>query len=348
MALTNAKRKLDESSHNNESYKQPRKWRHSDHAPLSSISNQVAKQPGNRHARVDKATKPKQAFEYNSDSSADEVPVAILSEVGTRKGIDQKQKVSRSKATSLDHSDVSAADSTRVDRSITSEVLPSATLGRYSEDAVSEGEGIGAGMDVEDDEDKEEVEYDDEDDPTSALSSEGSPASPSDASTNSDTESDPDTTEQKELHKADNPTAFASSMAGILSYKLTTTQRSNPILARSAAAKEAHSTLLDQKLEKKAKAEMKKEERRHEGAGDPLLVVVEGQEVVANQQHEKELRKMAQRGVVKMFNAFNSVRERALEAQRMGGSKAKKEERATEMSKEGWLEFVGQGGKGKV
>ena len=338
MALTNAKRKLDEASHSNGSYKQPRKRRHSDHAPLSSISNQAAKQPGNRHTRaVDKATKPKQAFDSISDSSADEGPAAKSSKAGTRKAIEKKQKVSSSKSISLDDSDVSTAELIAVDKNVTSKVPLLAPSSTSSEDAGSEG-------DDDDDDDEQEVEYDDEANPTSTLSSDTSPEPPSDASTDSETDPHPDDTEKKEPHKADNPSAFATSMAGILNYKLTTTQRSHPILARSAAAKEADATLLDQKLEKKAKAEMKKKEiHGDEGAEDPLLA-----EVVANQQREKELRKMAQRGVVKMFNAFNSVRERALEAQGMGGSRAKKEEKATEMSKEGWLEFVGQGGKGKV
>ena len=125
MALTNAKRKLDEGSHNNGSYKQPRKRRHSDHAPLSSISNQVAKQPGNRHARgVDKVTKPKQAIDKVSESSTDEVPGVKTSKPGVRKAIDWKQKISSSKSTSLDDSDVSTAEPTEVDTNVSSEVLP--------------------------------------------------------------------------------------------------------------------------------------------------------------------------------------------------------------------------------
>ena len=144
MALTNAKRKLDEASHSNGSYKQPRKRRHSDHAPLSSISSQVAKQPGNRHPRtVDKATKQKQAFDSASDSSIDEVPAAKSSKAGARKAIAPKQKLSSFKSTSLDDSDVSAAEPTEVDINVTSEVLPFAPSSSSSEDAVSEGEGAG-------------------------------------------------------------------------------------------------------------------------------------------------------------------------------------------------------------
>ena len=211
-------------------------------------------------------------------------------------------------------------------------------------------------------EDKSEPEEDDEyeEDEEDHDDSNDSETNPSEDETeqneptDSDTESHPETSsKKKEVSKADNPTAFASSMAGILGYKLTRTQRANPILARSADAKEADETLLDRKLEKKAKAELRRKEKKLNTKGgqsidddddDPSA----NQKIVANQQREKELRKMAQKGVVKMFNAFASVREKTAEAKGVVGSRAKKEEKVTEMSKEGWLEYIGQGGKGKV
>lgn len=203
-------------------------------------------------------------------------------------------------------------------------------------------------------------------DPDSATSSDSSMEWASDAVSDSDGEPHPDK-KKKEIVKADDPNAFAASMHGILGYKLTRTQRENPILARSADAKEADETLLDLKLEKKAKAEMRREkvekggqgrqtggmlrEIHGKGAGDMVDSTlwnsdVEGMgSVSAYQRHEKELRKMAQRGVVKMFNAFAHVSEKAIEAQGMVGSKAKKEEKVTKMTKEGWLEHIGLGGK---
>ena len=184
MALTNAKRKLDEGSHSNESYKQSRKRRHSDHAPSSAISNHAPKQPGNRHVRgVDKATQPKQAFDNTSDSSADDVPAVKDSKAGTRKAIDRKQRVSSSKSTSRNDSDVSTAEPTDVAKNVTSKVPLLASSSPPSEDAVSEGEAVGiVGDDDNDDDDEEELEYDDEDDPTSAPSSPSSPEPTSDAS----------------------------------------------------------------------------------------------------------------------------------------------------------------------
>ena len=188
------------------------------------------------------------------------------------------------------------------------------------------------------------------------------------ADSGSDAEPLPDR-QKKNTLKSDDPDAFASSMSKILGYKLSRTQRANPILARSADAKAADEALADMKLEKKARAEMKREKLEKagleprignlsrgvhgEGAGDvsaPGNRIKESEDVStvsAYYQHEKELRKTAQRGVVKMFNAFAHVREKAAETQGPLGSKAGKE-KATEMSKEGWLEFVGQGGKDKV
>lgn len=315
---------------------------------------------------VKKATKSKQASGKASDSFTDKVPIVKPSKIGTSKEV--SPKVSSSQSSSLDEGNGPTAEPTDVGIDATSEAALLAPSNPPSEEALGEQEGSqnGGENDEEEVEDYDDDEGNDESEPGSGSSSDSSIESASDATGDSDGEPHPDK-KKKETLKADNPSAFASSMAGILGYKLTRTQRANPILARSADAKEADETLLDMKLEKKAKAEMRKEkfkkggdpkkrskEVHGDGAQDLVRNVLgideplEPQQVFAYQQHEKELRKMAQKGVVKMFNAFTSVRERAMEAQRLGGSRAKKEEKATEMSKEGWLEYVGQGGKGKV
>lgn len=315
---------------------------------------------------VKKATKPNKASGKASDSFTDKVPIVKPSKIETSKEV--SPKVSSSESSSLDEGNGPTADPTDVGLDATSEAALLAPSSPPSEEALGEQEGSqnGEENDEEEVEDYDDDEGNDESEPGSGSSSDSSIESASDATGDSDGEPHPDN-KKKETLKADNPSAFASSMAGILGYKLTRTQRANPILARSADAKEADETLLDMKLEKKAKAEMRKEkvkkggdpnkkskEVHGDGAQDLVRNVLgideplEPQQVFAYQQHEKELRKMAQKGVVKMFNAFTSVRERAMEAQGLGGSRAKKEEKATEMSKEGWLEYVGQGGKGKV
>ena len=351
MALTNTKRRLNESSLDNESYDKAPKRHHSDRVSLSSsVSHRAAKQPGNRNTHtLDKATKPKPASDKTSDSAVNKSPAFKTLKATTRKKADREQKAFSPEPSLLDESNVSIANPTDVGTPATSKVALPAPSSPPSEKALGEGEGSEneEKYDDEEDDDDDDNKDEDEDATTSPPSSDSSMESNSDVSIHSDDEPRPDT-KKKEPFKADNPTAFASSMAGILGYKLTRTQRQNPILARSATAKEADETLLDKKLEKKAKAEMKKEkekEKETHGGGDAL---VEGQGIFAmDQQEEKELRKMAQRGVIKMFNAFNSVREKAAEAQRLGGTRAKREEKATEMSKEGWLEYIGQGAKGK-
>lgn len=64
------------------------------------------------------------------------------------------------------------------------------------------------------------------------------------------------------------------------------------------------------------------------------------------QEEEKRLRKTAQRGVVKLFNAVRASQVKAEEARAKGGTRGRKEERVEEMSKLGFLEMVAAGGGG--
>lgn len=335
--------------------------------------------------------KQQQASDKASHSSADPASTVRSAKAGPSKKTAQKQ-VSSSGISSSDEGDIFIADPVSADADTISNVALVAASISALEEASGEGyesEEEEDGFDEEDDEDEEDEDEEDEDededeedeaepklldkkiqaqrlkkkapleknsqssDPESDTSSTG-PASHAVHDSNSTTHpSKP----KKEPIKADDPHAFASSMSAILTSNLTRTQRLNPILARSADAKEADAALLDRKLEKRARAEMKRE-KGDKGGWQPDVIF--GERVVgadaegvmgpgaAYQQRERELRKMAQRGVVKMFNAFAHVREKAGEVKEVGGSRAKREERATEMSKEGWLEYVGLGGKGKV
>ena len=255
---------------------------------------------------------------------------------------------------------------------------------------------------------------------------------------------------KKEIFKVDDPSVFATSMSNILGLRLTRTQRTNPILARSKDARAADDGILDRKLEKtltrkwknetveieggwlKAaeaalefervrleEIEIQKEKeieekrlrdveraRRLEEGLEPLpdtedesseeeldedgnVIPKEEEEIpeyvdpipgsnvhdlahgkgsggpfgsawdsdedfiekhkyYKYQLREKKMRKTAEKGVIKMFNAFTTAHEKTVELQGLVGSKAKKEEKATEMSKEGWLDYiVGLGGKPK-
>ena len=316
--ITSKKRKLAEDTHSAKHLTKSNKRYHSDHAPLSSIDDQAAMQLRDRKTASGKASGP----------SADQAPSVKSTKAGQSKKFAQKQKVSSSSPSSLDEGGLPIADPTDPDADAASELAPDAASTSPSEEASSEGDGT--------------AEEDGE---------------------NSENEPHPDH-KKKEAFKADDPGAFASSMSAILASKLTKSQRENPILVRSADAKEAEAALLDLKLEKTARREMRREKKEKlerdgmgmqpdgEGAGDTMgaafrtLDVDNVGPVSAYQQRERELRKMAEKGVVKMFNAFTHAREKTAEVQGLVGSRGKKEEKATEMTKEGWLEFVGHGGKG--
>lgn len=61
-------------------------------------------------------------------------------------------------------------------------------------------------------------------------------------------------------------------------------------------------------------------------------------------EQERRLRKTAQRGVVKLFNAVRAAQVKGEEAAKQGGASGRKKERMAEMSKAGFLELVAGGG----
>lgn len=71
-----------------------------------------------------------------------------------------------------------------------------------------------------------------------------------------------------------------------------------------------------------------------------------GESVGDMQEQEKRLRKTAQRGVVKLFNAVRAAQVKGEEAarERRGGGRQAREERIKEMGREGFLELVAGGG----
>ncbi|KAI7709467.1 hypothetical protein KC353_g10333, partial [Hortaea werneckii] len=65
---------------------------------------------------------------------------------------------------------------------------------------------------------------------------------------------------------------------------------------------------------------------------------------------EKRLKKTAQRGVVKLFNAVRAAQVKAEEAMKQAKSEGvvgmrQREERVNEMSKQGFLDLISSGGK---
>ncbi|KAL7937097.1 Rrp15p domain-containing protein [Trichoderma chlorosporum] len=163
----------------------------------------------------------------------------------------------------------------------------------------------------------------------------------------------------KTKSKRNDPSAFATSLSKILSTKLSASKRSDPVLSRSAAAHEASKVAVDIALETKARRKLKEQKRvalekgrvkdilvaTVDESGEPEMTTSEILEI------EKSLRKTAQRGVIRMFNAVRASQVQAAEAERavrkegVIGHKTR-EEKVNEMSKKGFLDLIASGGGG--
>ncbi|MCJ1287614.1 hypothetical protein MMC26_006966 [Xylographa opegraphella] len=202
-----------------------------------------------------------------------------------------------------------------------------------------------------------------------------------DSASNSDN-SDPDTSASdseptnstaRPLPKRKDPSVFSTSLSTILATKLPASSRSDPVLARSATAKEASHALADGKLETKARKALREEKKNLSDKGRVRDVVLgdrarsssagvggideqgggEGSGATAAEilEQERRLRKTAQRGVVKLFNAVRAAQVKGEEARREArkagvvGAK-RREERVGEMGKNAFLELVAGGGAG--
>ena len=196
------------------------------------------------------------------------------------------------------------------------------------------------------------------------------PSSSADSASDSETSLTPSnthtSTKSKSHSKRNDPSAFASSISAILSSKLTTDKRPDPVLARSASAKEANASIANSKLESKARKKMREDKKAAMDKGRIKDVLLGDMGYGAGQardyeegggerdrtttaaelaEYEKSLKKTAQRGVIKLFNAVRAAQVKAEEAKAKGGTRGRKEERMDEMSKEGFLEMVAAGGK---
>lgn len=168
--------------------------------------------------------------------------------------------------------------------------------------------------------------------------------------------------------KRNDPEAFATSMSKILGTKLSSTRRADPVLARSAAAHEAGRRTADGALEAKARKKMREAKRAAMEKGRVRDVLVAtgatfganvnpatgdvGDATVGERlETERRLRKVAQRGVVQLFNAFRTAQVKAAEAERGVRKEGvvgvdRKKEKVAEMSKKGFLDLIAAGGGG--
>jgi hypothetical protein len=173
--------------------------------------------------------------------------------------------------------------------------------------------------------------------------------------------------------KRNDPTAFATSLSKILNTKLSTSRRADPVLARSAEAQEASRKIVDSALETKARRRMREAKRLAlekgrvrdvlvAGSGAPKqlnIITGEVEEVEDDEtarettqqilETERRLRKVAQRGVVKLFNAVRAAQVKASEAENRARNEGvvgvkRREEKVTEMSRKGFLDLIASGG----
>ncbi|GCB19603.1 ribosomal RNA-processing protein 15 [Aspergillus awamori] len=206
----------------------------------------------------------------------------------------------------------------------------------------------------EKDESSDEVADDDEDDEEdgdveSEIDTEGSD---DEEGADSDT-SAPATTGRRAVSKRNDPSAFSTSIAKILSTKLPTSVRDDPVLARSKAAAQKSTDVAEEKLDRQARAKLRaeKKEELDRGRIRDVMGLQRGQ-AGAVAEEEKRLRKIAQRGVVKLFNAVRAAQvrgEEAAKAERKKGTVGidEREKAVNEVSKQGFLDLI-SGKKGKA
>jgi len=153
--------------------------------------------------------------------------------------------------------------------------------------------------------------------------------------------------------KRNDPTAFATSISMILNSKLTTSKRVDPVLSRSKDATKAVKEITEARLETKAKAKLRDEKKAKLENGRVKDVLGLNSTEVSTEdiiEQERKYKKIAQRGVVRMFNAIRAAQVMGEQAAREAHTQGvigidKREQKVNEMSKQGFLELIAAGGK---
>ncbi|KAJ5145881.1 Protein of unknown function DUF1665 [Penicillium bovifimosum] len=191
-----------------------------------------------------------------------------------------------------------------------------------------------------------ELENDDDDESDASGSDEDDPSdsAPADKRTGANS--------GRAVPKRNDPTAFSTSISKILSTKLPTSARADPVLSRSSYAAKLVNDAADEKLDKAARAKMRAEKKEELDRGRIRDVMGIKRGIAGSvAEEEKRVRKMAQRGVVKLFNAVRAAQVRGEEAAKIERKKGtigmgEREKAANEVSKQGFLELI-NGKKGK-
>ncbi|KAL4788458.1 Rrp15p-domain-containing protein [Aspergillus varians] len=157
---------------------------------------------------------------------------------------------------------------------------------------------------------------------------------------------------KRAVPKRNDPTAFSTSISKILATKLPTSARADPVLSRSKNATQTTTQVTEDKLDNQARAKLRaeKKEELDRGRVRDVRGIASGQ-AGAVAEEDKRLRKIAQRGVVKLFNAVRAAQVRGEEAAKEERKKGtvgidEREKAANQVSKQGFLELI-NGKKGK-
>lgn len=282
-----------------------------------------------RQARPSKKQRRSQA--YNSDSEGEEVPAADAPDFDAFNLLDSDDDIHNARVDDVGGSDDEASSSDEEGPALKKSKKPTKKTKAKAQPEEAEEDS-----EPEEEEDSEEGEDD------------------------SDDEGDEDGPARKKKSKRNDPNAFATSLSKILNTKLSTSKRSDPVLARSAAAHEASKAAVDTALEAKARKQIREQKKRamEKGRVKDVLVATAvdttgelettTSEIMVT---ERRLRKVAQRGVVKLFNAVRAAQVKAVEAEQTTRKTGvigmnRREEKVNEMSKKGFLDLIASGGGG--
>jgi hypothetical protein len=296
---------------------------------MAGLVNKKKRKPDGRLQRPTKKQKRKQLRDYNSDSEPEEAQ-----EFDAVNLLDSDDDIHNVQVDNVGASDNEASSSDEERPALKKPLKKTKTNAKAQKPKDDEPE---AESEEEEDDDDEEGSEDDDDE-----------------------DMDGTNPNKRKKSKRNDPNAFATSLSKILSTKLSTSKRSDPVLARSAAAHEASKAAVDNALESKARKQLREQKKRafEKGRVKDVLVAstndTTGELEVSTSEimeTERRLRKVAQRGVVKLFNAVRAAQVKAVEAEKgtrkegVIGMK-KREEKVNEMSKKGFLELIASGGGG--
>ncbi|CAH2353000.1 ribosomal RNA-processing protein 15 [[Candida] railenensis] len=219
---------------------------------------------------------------------------------------------------------------------------------RREEDDEEEDESSLENLDDIDSSDEDvEVDEDDEVDVADVSSSDDESNDEKNSDSDSDSDSDSEIPKLKKKKNLDDGSeSFANAVTAIVGSRLKAYDRSNPILARS---KRSLKKLESDKLEAKAKRLLNAEKKDHmdncrvknllPSADQPEKV----REII---EKERKLKKIAQRGVVRLFNAVLSTQVKTnqdISKEKVGLTR--KNELMNEISKEKFLDLVQAAGQ---